>query len=464
MFNHKKQYRCTIIRGKAKNKLDDLLPIYAKIINEYCPCPLDCFKSIFNTELTHALDYPSEKTLDNHRTEIAGKLFGMYFSDDAGIVFPSERTLLFIKNNDQPEFFKDICQKFQFPNGMDKFQTILDKVTNKISIRQFPFILELLFIAKENGIQILKDEVAYFVLNSLETLQGITQPREVYNSILEHRNKGIAVKVSEEGKASSFSMQHINEQLGFLELANLVRIESNLLYLNPYEEKSIDYIRSLWNEAPAFIINNGSLATPESRKILASEWQKYYSKVDKEGINIFTTSVDAIQYNVIEKEDKKAATGSIDKIKLGDDGEEFVYNYEQQRVAEYDERLKNKVLLLGKIRGLGYDIQSIIADGSSKSEFVQYIEVKSTKRVTPPKESGDGWLDAITLTRNEWIAAEQHGLAFSFYRVYFTPQSIIIYIIKNPYEKYKNDTVKCTPMNYRLDFSKESIDEIIEEV
>lgn len=464
MFDYEKQYRCTIIRGKAKNKLDNLLPVYAKIINEYCPCSQDEFKEVFNTELAYTLDYPSDKTLDNHRTEIAGKLFGMYFSDAANIVFPSERTLLFIKNNDQPEFFKDICQKFQFPNGMDKFQTILDKVSNKISIRQFPFILELLFIAKENGIQILKDEVAYFVLNSLETLQGIIQPQEVYNSILEHRNKGIAVKVSEDGKASSFSMQHINEQLGFLELANLVRIESNFLYLNPHEEKAINYIRSSWNKAPTFIINKESLATLESRKALASEWQKYYSKVDKDGINIFTTSVDAIQYNVIEKEDKTAVTGTIGGIKLGDDGEKFVYNYEQQRVSEYDERLKNKVLLLGKIRGLGYDIQSIIADGSDKSEFVQYIEVKSTKRVTPPKEGGDGWIDAITLTRNEWIAAEQHGRAFSFYRVYFTPQSVIIYIIKNPYKKYKNDTVKCTPMNYRLDFSKKSIDEIIGEV
>ncbi|MCF6189078.1 MAG: DUF3883 domain-containing protein [Cocleimonas sp.] len=462
MFDYKKQYRCTIIRGKAKNKLDDLLPVYANIINEHCPCLLDDFKQIFNKELAHILDYPSEKTLDNHRTEIAGKLFGMYFSDESSTVFPSERTLLFLKNNDQPEFFKDICQKFQFPNGMDSIKTIRDKVNNKISIRQFSFILELLFIAKEEEIQISKDEVAYFVLNSFETLQGIITPQQVYTAIHEHRNKNIPVKVR--GKNSSGAMQHIREQLGFLKLANLVRIESDLLYLNPHEKKSIDYIRSSWNKVPAFTINKESLATLESRKALVSEWQKHYSKVDKDGINIFTTSVDAIQYNVTDKENKIVVTGAIDKIKLGDDGEKFVYNYEQQRVAEFDERLKNKVLLLGKIRGLGYDIQSIIADGSDKSEFVKYIEVKSTKRVTPPKEGGDGWIDAITLTRNEWVAGEQHGQAFSFYRVYFTPQSIIIYTINNPYKKYKNGTVKCTPMNYRLDFSKKSIDKIIEEV
>lgn len=54
-------------------------------------------------------------------------------------------------------------------------------------------------------------------------------------------------------------------------------------------------------------------------------------------------------------------------------------------MRKYKERLVNKVLLLGKTKGLGYDISSIEAEMNLKfPEFARYIEVKSTKRVTTP--------------------------------------------------------------------------------
>ena len=31
MYDHCKQYRCTIIRGKSQKEMDDLLPAYAKV-------------------------------------------------------------------------------------------------------------------------------------------------------------------------------------------------------------------------------------------------------------------------------------------------------------------------------------------------------------------------------------------------------------------------------------------------
>ena len=45
--------------------------------------------------------------------------------------------------------------------------------------------------------------------------------------------------------------------------------------------------------------------------------------------------------------------------------------------------MKNKVLLLGKQRGLGYDISSVEAnENREEPEFARFVEVKSTKRVT----------------------------------------------------------------------------------
>ena len=34
MYDHTKQYRCTIIRGKSQKEMDDMLPAYAKVIDE----------------------------------------------------------------------------------------------------------------------------------------------------------------------------------------------------------------------------------------------------------------------------------------------------------------------------------------------------------------------------------------------------------------------------------------------
>lgn len=455
-FNPNLQYRCTIIRGKAKKDLDNLLPMYAKIINEICPCNKKEFDKIFNEDLKDIIGDSTKKTLDNHRTEIAGRLFGMYYYDENNVVYESERTLKFINDEDQPAFFKDLCMKFQFPNGMDSSSTIQDKIDHKISIRQFSFILELLYISNNKKINITKNELAYFVLNSLEVLQGKVTPEQVFTTIIEYRDKGKTLEVKTEGKESSYDMQHINEQINLLELANLIRVKNNEIFLNIIEDKAIKYIKSFWDKELEFDVYSYDSA---DKKNLRFDWQKYYSNIDRNEANTFKTSIEAIKFNV-EKEE--ASVKKASKVELGDEGEEFVYQYEKMRVSEYDTRLINKVHLLGKTRGLGYDIQSILADGSDRSEFVQYIEVKSTIRATLPEKGNDGWFDAITLTRNEWTAAEQHGQYFSFYRVYFTPDDTIVYVIKNPFDKNKGDSLKCTPMNYRVDFKDTAVDLKIE--
>lgn len=81
MYDNTKQYRCTIVRGKSKNEIDNLLPAYAKVINEICPCAKDDFPLLFNKNFEIFLEKKEisnevnkKKTLDNHRTEIAGKL------------------------------------------------------------------------------------------------------------------------------------------------------------------------------------------------------------------------------------------------------------------------------------------------------------------------------------------------------------------------------------------------------
>ena len=115
--------------------------------------------------------------------------------------------------------------------------------------------------------------------------------------------------------------------------------------------------------------------------------------------------------------------------------------------------------MFGKTKGLGYDIQSIFANESDNPEFVKYIEVKSTKRVTKPNIENSEWQDILNITRNEWVAAEQWGKSYEIYRVYFTQDGPMMIIIKNPFKKFKEQNISVFPVNYRLEFNGLSIDD-----
>ena len=140
---------------------------------------------------------------------------------------------------------------------------------------------------------------------------------------------------------------------------------------------------------------------------------------------------------------------------------ELIMLFLQSRVAAYNSRLANKVLSLGKTKGIGYDIQSVIAEPGDMEEFVKYIEVKSTKRYTCPDLNDDMWVDTLNMTRNEWVAAQQHGAYYSIARVYFTSQGVTMFIITNVAEKLGNGQMKATPMTYRVDFSRTCIDSTV---
>jgi hypothetical protein len=136
MFNPDIQYRCDIIRGKAQKELDNLLPSYANIIADISPETKENFKNSFRDKLStilfknkfSELNDANQKTVDNHRTEIAGKLFGLYYNDDT-FIYESESNKKLLEDNDQPAFFKNLCLNFQFPNGTQAIQTIIERIS-----------------------------------------------------------------------------------------------------------------------------------------------------------------------------------------------------------------------------------------------------------------------------------------------------------------------------------------------
>jgi hypothetical protein len=459
-FNPDIQYRCTIIRGKAQKELDNLLPAYANIVAEICPCTKDVFDQEFNDRLSKIiydstfenLEENNQKTIRNHITEIAGKLFGLYYFDDQYIYeSPSNQKLL--EDNDQPAFFKNLCLNFQFPNGTQKIQTVEERINDGIKFKPFHFVLSLLSIAQKNGITITKDEIGYYVLNAKQVLQGTISIEDVLGTILKDRASNNIKKLD----SGSFHTQHIREQLNLLTLANLIIIDGNNVILNKAENLIIDEFIKELNTPLKFNIFSYNLNNEDEKKQMYYDWSEYFGKIAVLNPEILSTSIEALQREEIEK--TKVEKKGVDYTILGDEGEDYVFNLEKNRVSVFYPRLVNKVLLLGKQRGLGYDISSIEADENKEEpEFARFIEVKSTKRITEPDLNDNSWTDTVNLTRKEWIAAKQYRSAYNIYRVYFTPNATIVRKINDPFGKNEQGTITVLPTLYRMDFGSESID------
>ena len=466
MYQHDHQYRCTIIRGKSQKEIDDLLPAYALIISDICPCSKDTFDIQFNEKLKKYLpaDKQMNKTLNNHRTEIAGKLFGMYYAssqDDDAIVYPSERTLKYLEDNDQPAFFKDVCYKMQFPNGMSKPNNALEVIRSDVSIRPYCYLLKVLILAKYSSITLTKSDIGYYILNNLDVLQRKATPAEVIEQIIKDRKNNIKRKVHTEGKASSYDVQHINEQINYLELANLIIIDEQDVAINSNEMETVELFAEEYNSDPMFDCSLYDLDSIDGRKEFSQAWNEYFASLSSVSEK-FATSLAALKPATEEKTDTKKQSPSTNKVELGDEGEEFIYEYEKKRVAAFNARLANKVIALGKQKGLGYDIQSVIAEPGDMAEFVKYIEVKSTKRVTAPDVDSTTWFDTLNITRNEYVAAQQHGEFYAIYRVYFTRDGVTVFVINNFWSKYKDKKLEVTPLTYRVDFSSIAVDSVLD--
>ena len=465
-YRPENQYRCTIIRGKSQSEMEDLLPFYAQTVHKNCPCTKDEFdtrcnkqlaKYFFGNEDYSGLTDANKKTIRNHITEIMGKLLGLYCTTLDDMVNETESCSFLLAKNDFPAFFKNICLNFQFPNFADSIQTLKDKVSHEINIRPMCYVIAFLDYARKQTINkaITKQEIGYYILNNLDVLQGKTPVDVVYSQVMNDRKN----KVKREKLSGSYDWQHIKEQFNFLELSNIVETDAEYIWLNKEEENAIKLFCKK-NTEPAFDFYKYNLDSDSDKKKAQADWNLYFGKINSEIVNLNTHFATSPQTSELKKE--KGAVG-LSTVELGDKGEAFVYKMECERVKSYKERLVNKVLLLGKTKGLGYDISSIEAnENPAKPEFARYIEVKSTTRISEPSFD-DNWSDSLNLTSKEWIAAEQYGEYYNIYRVYFTKKKTIVIKINNPFKKASENEIEVFPTIYQMDFTAKVIKKQYEE-
>ncbi|MGM9790797.1 MAG: protein NO VEIN domain-containing protein [Candidatus Cryptobacteroides sp.] len=461
-FNPELQYRCDFIRGKSISRMEDYLSVYVTILNEICPIAEEQFANTFDRRFANifhiSLDNEaSRKVVHNHRTENVTKILGLVYRFN-GVVYLSKRTQKFLKDNDQPALFKSVFFQFQQPNGAQKFHTYMDKFENEISIRPFHYIVKLLKIASENDIRLTKDELYYYVLNCKQTLQGRVSPEVVFEKIKLERAEGIERKVRLE-RNYAWTFQHMREQLDYLELANLIRMDRYSVYLNTRESKTINAFIEELDRPLRFNPYYYNLEQPNIDKEIEFDWL-YYMGLSKDiDLDIFDTTATSFDYN--NDDSAQVSPDAVSTLELGDRGEAFIMRYEKEIVGAFNQRLVNKVNHFGRIHGLGYDITSIEANRTENrddAEKIRYIEVKTTARVSPPNPD---FQDSINLTRNEWVAAGQQREHFYIYRLYFTNSGVFLYIINNPYQKDHNGQIYVTPTSYRMEFVMRVADQIV---
>lgn len=463
MYTPENQYRCTIIRGKSQTEMEDYLPLYANMVHKFCPCKEDVFKescyatlskALFHTSSFDKLDEGNKKTVQNHLTEVAGTLLGLYYPtrDEAGNVYinESESCRYLVEHNDFPTFFKNLCLNFQFPNGAKWLQFVKEDIENKVHIKPFCFVVALLYYAQEQRMQLTKQEIGYYVLNNLDVLQGNVTPQVVYDRIIQDRKN----KVKREKLSGSRDWQHIKEQFNLLALADLVEFDATYIWLNKYEANTIGIFLKHIDDF-TFDAYRYSLASKKESLSYFEDWKYKYGLFNKELLSIKTN----FQIDIADASELVRQGGATKStVDLGDEGEALVFRIEQERVRRYRDRLVNKVLLLGKTKGLGYDISSIEADENpQKPEFARYIEVKATKRITEPSFDS-AWSDSLNITTKEWVAAEQYKEYYNIYRVYFTKKKTIVVRLQNPYQKFVDNQIEVYPTIYQVNFDSSVIE------
>jgi len=453
-YIHTDQFRCAIIRGKAQAELDNLLPFYASVISEVCPTSAENFFSFFKKKLEAQFGTGiTKKALDNHRTEIAGKLFGMYYIDDQEVVHISERTLKLLEDNDQPAFFKDLCFKMQFPSGMNVKRTVFSRMDQRINIRQLCYVIAVLKECQHLNIFLEMEQIGYYVLNSLDALTRQASVKEVVRQIeIDIKARIIRTIPNPLNKKSSYTTQHIREQLTLLQLANVLIRSGRIYKLNHKENAFIDYMIQFSEQAPEF--NFYSIKNIRNAKVydrVQIEWDYFMSRISNipaELLNSKVSEILTVGLSHIPNIDPSITRNFVNTKDLGDAGEAFVFEYEKNLLKPYT--LEHKVQNKAHLRGIGFDIESF----SYTDTLEKYIEVKATRRTTPMPQNFSE--DVINITKNEWIAAEQHQDKFYIYRVIFHNNGVQLFRIQNPFKHYSDGTISAIPLTYRLSFSNHS--------
>lgn len=426
--------------------MDTLLPIFANLVERNTPQSSQDFEDAMIRSLQAIFPRQKNKTHRNYLTEIIGQLFSMFYLDN-GQVEIAPLTLKLIGDGDQPAFFKVLVSRLQFPNPSAKKHKYDEEVSDGLKVRPLVLVLDLLRIAHEHKDRITFDEIAFYVLNSLEALTGNHSGASIYSDILRARSAKIAIGPFE----GSAARQHIKESLNMLILANLIRTDSVSYWINQFEKDAIEEICS----RPA---NEGLFrqrSEHESHDDYQQAWKRFLTDISLIPFSVFQTRVGSLgsaqPQRLIPGKSRRRAND------IGREGELLVIDIENQAIDLIFPGNGWVVQDYTAKRGIGFDIESIFYDEKNLLGTPHRIEVKSTVRVTKPDLRNSIAPDGFNLTRSEMQALKTYRETFSIYRVYIYAGGYVIHILRNPAELQELEIMSFTPDGWTAEYLPSTI-------
>lgn len=440
-------YRCAFPRGRLLSKLEDDITIFANIFISNTNKPEKIFISNFVRDYKKIKNL-DDKTIQNHRTEM-NKLWGMTYIDNDGFVQSSNRILVLVQTQDFRLFFKSFCNKFQFPNGINKSRETIEKLSKKILFKPAKFILEILLLAEKkygSGFFIKGSEISNLIFNDVRVTTGNITSDEVLNKIVELRKDKIICD------AGSYFNQHGREFLEYMFLAGLLlKDKTGNFKINIGEKSAIDLIinNTTYFEFPLDYANSLEVRNQTQKK-----WDLWFGEVSSdERVTLVTPN--SVYETVLEKEDitieKDFKTPNQELlIEIGDIGEQIVLKFEIEVIKKIRPDKLSLIKRVSNDTSLGFDIQSLEPSNINERK---YIEVKTTKRTFFPSQ------DIFTyfpMSSNEWETARNHGEKYYIYRVFLTTEGYKIFCVKNPIKLEKEGHIIIEPLQYRVILKKNS--------
>jgi len=451
MYQTPEQYflRHAFPRGRMLTKIEDDLTIFVQFITSLSHNKKVDFESKFDAQYS-ALLAVSEKTIKNHRTEMVS-LFGLTIETEDGFIEASTRASLLVDTQNFQLFFKTFCNRFQFPNAINKPQETIKQLEQNVKFKPAPFILQILKEADAkygNGFKVAGSEISNLMFNDLRVTRGEVTPTQLLDTIVSLREQ------KEQFNGDSNHSQHGREFLGYMFLAGLLDSddERRTFFLNRKELHAIDYIIS---SDHFFEIPKKYATDAKVRKNVQLEWDIWYGDVSQIEAKKLASSEETIE----ELEEKTETTssplsieGSSDvstpagfhKRQIGDIGEKVAYKYEVEQVQKIRPDKLGVVKIVSNDTSLGYDIQSVQLEDVNKKKL---IEVKTTIRTFMPESE---IMTFFPMSANEWETAKNYGDIYFIYRVFITRESAKIFVIQNPVEHEKAKNIIIEPLQYRV--------------
>lgn len=436
-------------RGRMLRQIEDDLTIFVQFITSLSHKKKDDFEREFDAQYA-ALHALSEKTIKNHRTEMIS-LFGLTIETEDDFVEASARASLLVDSQNFQLFFKTFCNRFQFPNAINKAQETIKQLEKNVRFKPASFILQLLKEADAkygNGFKVSGSEISNLIFNDLSVTTGEISPAQLLESLVSLREQKIQFN------GDSNHTQHGREFLGYMFLGGLLDSddECRTFFLNRKELSAIDYVinSGLFFEIPKEYITDAKV-----RKNVQLEWDMWYGDVSQTEYKKLASSEETLEaFEVkteiatgapaVETPSAVSAPAGFHKREIGDIGEKVVLKYEVEEVTKIRPDKLGVVKIVSNDTSLGYDIQSVQFQDVSKKKL---IEVKTTIRTFMPESE---IMTFFPMSANEWETAKNYGDIYFIYRVFLTRDSAQIFVIQNPVEHEKAKNIIIEPLQYRV--------------